>query len=141
MRTALTTIAETAGADVVIYDREPLQNVLLDEAKITDIICLITEIRGVTITTSDNGLDHSFTITVAFVKQVNVEDFALNNDTLMNALFRICEKFILGLVQSQLYQRVITTRLNKYEERESDFNAIGWKMNLTLNPIHGYAEC
>jgi hypothetical protein len=141
MRTALTTIAKAAGADVVIYDREPLQNVLLDEAKITDTICLITEIRGVTITTSDNGLDDSFQVQVAFVKQVNLENFAENNDALMNALLLICKAFITGLVKANRYQRNISVNCLKYEERESDFNAIGWKMNLTLNPIYGYAEC
>lgn len=141
MRSTLEAIAETAGADVVIYDRRPFQNILMDEVSSDKTICLITEISSVNITTNTNGLDESYTIEVAFVKKVDFEEKATLNETTMNALYLIAKKFILGLVNSNLYQRNITTQLIKYQERESDYNAIGWRMSITLNPIAGYAEC
>ena len=47
MKARLTAIAETI-ADRVIYDRRPMQNVLLDEATANEVICLIDEVNQLT---------------------------------------------------------------------------------------------
>jgi hypothetical protein len=139
MRTTLTTIAETAGADVVIYDRDQLANVLIDMERYDTVICLLDILRFET-RTSDNGLDYSFTAQIKFGKQVGVDSLATENEPTFTALQTICFRFVLGLVNSRLYQRNINVVWEKHHEA-MDFNLSGYRATITLTPIHGYTEC
>lgn len=141
MRTILTTTATTAGADVTIYDRKAMQNILLDAVDSHKTICLIDEFNSASLVPRNNGVDIEHTIRIAFVKQVNFEETAELNETDLTALMLCCKKYIIALIDSQYFNRFPRVPVRKHQERETDFNAIGYEMTLTLTENEGYAEC
>jgi hypothetical protein len=140
MKTILTTAARTAGADQVIYDRTAMLNVLIDRSS-GETICLIDEFNESELVPVSNGIDELFTIRVAFVRQVNLEETAELNNTDMVALKTICKKFVKELIISGEFMKFDSVPVRKHQENETDFNAIGWQMTFKLTPLEGYAEC
>jgi len=141
MRTILTTAATTAGADKTIYDRKVFQNILLDASNVDHTICLIEEPEETNLSIKGNGVDETAPYRVAFVKQVNFEEQATLNETTLTTLKTCCKSFLMALVASNEFGKIDAVPVRKYQENESDFNAIGWEMTLTLPIKDGYVEC
>lgn len=140
MKDTFKAIAKAAGAVTVIYDRLEMQNILADKAD-KGLICLLKEIDSVDLTVDGNGVSYSVKLEVAFVKDVSFQDTAENNDPIMNTCLTACRKFLLGLVDSGLFNKDITSTATKQQENEFDANLIGWGMTLTLKLRNGYSEC
>jgi hypothetical protein len=140
MKTTLSTAATTAGANQVIYDRKAMQNILIDRSSV-ETICLIDEINESELVIASNGIDELFTIRVAFVRQVNLEETAELNNADMNDLKTICKKFVKELIISGSFKKFESVTVRKHQENETDFNAIGFELTLKLTLLEGYAEC
>lgn len=141
VKSDIETIALAAGADVFHYERQALENVAIDEIECGQVVCVLEEISGVTISTDSNGVSDSVAVSVSFIKQVELQDTADTNSTTMDALLGMCRSLITGLVKTGKYQKNISAPANKYNENVNDANYIGWTMNFNLTPIDGYSEC
>lgn len=141
MKTILETAARKAGATEVIYDREAMQNILLDEKRRGDVICLIDEFDESQFVVNSNGVDELHTIRIAFVSQVNFEETAKMNEATLKSLKQNCKSFVVQLVRSGFFRDLKTVPIRKYQEPRSDFNAIGYEMTFNITETEGYAEC
>jgi hypothetical protein len=140
MKATLKAAAITAGADKTIYDRKAMQNVLIDGYTPEQVICLIDEFNSKEKSFKTNGIDTVVKVRVAFVKQVNFQETSELNDADMIALELCCDKFMFALYDSGKFAKIPDYEITKHEENETDFNAIGWRMDIKLS-LDGYAQC
>lgn len=141
MKTILETAARKAGATEVIYDREAMQNILLDEKKRGDVICLIDEFDESEFILNSNGIDDAVMIKIAFISQVNFEEVANMNYGLLKSLRTYSKSFVANLIKTGLIKGLKTIPVNKFQEPQSDFNAIGWSMTFKAIDLYGYVQC
>ena len=141
MRELIETVAKAAGAEVVIYDRESYQNMLMDYTANGRVICLIDEFGSLEKSFQGNGVITRMPIRVKFVKPTNLERTAIENETLMAQMAACFDAFIVGLVASGVFRVTFNFTLSKYQENMSDINAIGWTGSATLTINGGYGTC
>ena len=134
-------IATDSGAERVIYDRPSMQNILVDDVHPGLTVCLIDELNQIDQRYRANGVDEAMTVVATFVKQVDHgEEAECNRDTL-NELLLCTRKFIIGLTDSGLFAKNITSRTVKFRENIMDANLIGWQMTINVSLLYGYTEC
>ena len=141
MRDTIEAAATEAGADVVIYDTEAYQNILMDRTAIGRVICLINEFGALNKDFVGNGVITSMPIRVKFVKAVELERTAIENEATLSLLSDCFDEFIVQLVQSYFFRSTVRFSLIKYNENVSDINAIGWTGSATLILNEGYGTC
>lgn len=134
-------IATDCGADRIIYDRPSMQNILVDETIPGLIVCMIDELNQVDQQYRGNGIDESMTIIVSWVKQVDHGEEAEMNREVLNELLVKTRKYLIGLTDSGLFRKNITSRTVKFRENIMDANLIGWQMTINVSLLYGYTEC
>lgn len=130
-----------AGADLFHYERINLENQVIDEVIPGSHVCFMQEVNTVNMTTDSNGISEGVTVSVSFISQANYKELASYNEDLMNELLEMCRKFMIELVKTGNYQKVISIPWVKFEETVFDANYIGWTANFNLTPRDGYTEC
>ncbi len=140
MISIIKTVAEAAGADVIIYDQPSMQNVLADDVSGTT-IALIDEINEVSIGISNNGVNESVALRIAFTRQAEHLDTAELNKTDTDAMLVMCRKFMMGLVRSGIFRALPAGVVVKFQENVMDRTLIGWQLQINLPLLDGYAEC
>lgn len=141
VRSDIETIALASGADVFHYERQAVENKAIDEVESGQVVCVLEEINGVTISTDSNGVSDTVSVRVSFIKYAELQDTAETNATAMDALLVMCRKLIVGLVKTGNYQKSISAPCSKHDENVYDANYIGWTMIFNLIPADGYSEC
>lgn len=141
LRDDIETIATAAGAEQFIYDEPNKANVLADTINSGEVIAIMDEVNTINQNVRNNGVDEVAVIRIAFVKQVDINDYADNNAILMEELRIITNKFLIELTKSEYFGRNISSRTSKYLENMTDANLIGWQMSINLPIIEGYSIC
>lgn len=136
------TLLTTAGCTKVIYESKELANLLTDQSNANDVLGLAIQPDSITLNIVGNGIQEAYLpYRVEIMQQVRLEDSAENNEAKLTYLFQIAERFVLLLINSQIFQKIPVVTATKIPETKYDTNPIGWSLELQLKPMENQLNC
>lgn len=140
--TILKIIATAAGCNQVFYESDKLAGVITDQSLQGNVFCLILQANNLRLNPAGNGIrEHYPAIQVEIMQQVELENTAENNETVLENLKEICKEFVWQLIESGYFQKIGEVPCEKIQENKYDANMLGWSMTFDLNYIQNTIQC